>query len=162
MSSLTGHWMRLAPPLRYGSLLAGAICLLCVAWWTVLQPQKRVLADARHQCVQQQAHLQQLQRQFARYPALAVLQAQLQQIQMEKPAASSTLEAIIAERGAALEQWLPDEQPRALTFHLQWAQFPPLFSALSTSATAFPDRFQLTAHSDYLVAQLWLDADETL
>ena len=161
MSSGTAHWMQLAPPLRYGSLLAGAVCLLCVAWWTVLQPQKRVLAEVRHQCVQQQARLQQLQRQFARYPAPAVLQAQLQQVQMEKPVAPLTLEGIIAERGAELEQWLTDEKPRALTFHLQWAQFPPLFSALSASATAFPDRFQLTAHPDYLMVQLWLDADET-
>nr|WP_246874241.1 hypothetical protein [Pantoea ananatis] len=126
-------------------MLAAAFGLFFVAWWMLLQPQRRV---------------QQRQFQLAQHPDIATLQAQLVLETARQPAAPRMLEAIIAERGTQLMQWLTDEEPRVLTFHLQWVQFQPLFSALSQSATAFPGRFQLTAHPAHLVAQLWLQSDE--
>lgn len=161
MSSGFQFWLQLAVPFRYGSLLGAASGLFFVAWWTVLAPQRQALDAAGHQLAQQQQRLQQQQVQRARHPDIDVLEAELAQAATRQPAAQLTLEAIIAERGAQLEAWLSDEQPRALTLHLQWSQFQPLFTALSQSATAFPGRFQLTAHPAHLVAQLWLDADET-
>ncbi|AWQ20936.1 HofO family protein [Pantoea ananatis] len=160
MSNAIQHWLQLTWPLRYLSLLAAAFGLFFIAWWMLLQPQRRVTHEARLQLAQQQQRVQQRQFQLAQHPDIATLQAQLVLETARQPVAPRTLEAIIAERGAQLTQWLTDEEPRVLTFHLQWVQFQPLFSALSQSATAFPGRFQLTAHPAHLVAQLWLQSDE--
>lgn len=160
MNNVMQYWLQLAWPLRYLSLLVAVFCLFLIAWWTMLQPQRQAADEVRHQLAQQQQRLQQHQIHLAQHPPIDVLQAQLRQEGAKEPAAQLTLEAIIAERGAQLEQWLAEEQPRTLTFHLQWAQFQPLFSELSQSATAFPERFQLIAHPAHLVAQLWLESNE--
>lgn len=41
------HWLQLSWPLRYLSLLAAAFGLFFIAWWMLLQPQRRVTHEAR-------------------------------------------------------------------------------------------------------------------
>ncbi|MEC4256698.1 hypothetical protein VJV57_26165 [Escherichia coli] len=162
MNEWIQRWLNLSTLPRYILLMAAALSLLLICWIAILRPLKVAQSALLLSLEQQQHSLQRRQHQLAQNPSLETLQQQWVQASAQLRSASSApaLEALLAARGQQLEQWQPDAQPRALTLHLQWAQFQPLFAEMAKSSAPFPQRFQLAMQQTHLVAELWLEHED--
>lgn len=159
------RWWQMAAVPRYGVLAVLSSGLLLLSWILWLRPQQQALDAEQQALLQLTRTLQQRQQQWHQNPDNAQLQAQLQAIQIARPASAASgmaVETILAARRNQLEEWQPDAPSRTLTLHLQWPAFQSLFAELADASAPFPVHFQLLAQPQHLVAQLWLEPDDAL
>jgi len=163
MNECWERWWQMAALPRYGLLAALLSGLLLLSWLLWLRPQQQALTGEQQALLQLSRTLAQRQQQWRQNPDNAQLQAQLQSIQIARPASGASgraVEAILAARRNQLEEWQPDASSRLLTLHLQWPAFQSLFAELADASAPFPVHFQLLAQPQFLIAQLWLEPDD--
>jgi len=148
---------------RYLLLVIALAALMLLIWIVGLRPQQQALLAEQQGLNQQIRTLQQRQRQWYQHPDNAQLQRQLNKLQalIHAPGdAVRAVETVLAARRHQLEEWQPEGTSRTLTLHLPWQAFQSLFAELAQAAAPLPVHFQLLAQPRYLVAQLWLEADD--
>lgn len=139
-------------------LLTSALALLL--WLALLRPQRVELYALREELQVLEQTRQHLRVQSGSLPDEPELRAQLDELTLRSSSSGGSLENILVARGAQLEQWQPDAQPRTLTLKMGWQQFQPLFAELTADTFAFPAAFLLEAQQGLLRAQLWLEDED--
>ncbi|MCE0492175.1 hypothetical protein LU196_19250 [Pantoea sp. Mb-10] len=161
MTNVLARWLGWTLAQRLVSLGAGVLLLIALAWLALLQPQQRTYQRQVEQLAQRRFELTAQTRQLQAQASIETLTrdvAALQRAQTEAVPARA-LESLVSTRGRQLERWLPESQPQLWQLSLNWQQFLPLFSELTETTLAVPQRFELTSVRDGLDATLWLEGD---
>ncbi|WP_343464260.1 hypothetical protein [Pantoea sp.] len=161
MNNLFARWLGWRLAQRLASLIAMVMLLMALAWLTLLQPQQQAYQIQIEQLTQRNLALAAQRQQLQAQDSVETLRhdvAALQRAQTEAVPARS-LESLVSIRGSQLERWLPESQPQLWQLSLDWLQFLPLFSELTETTLAVPQRFELSALRDGLDATLWLEGD---
>lgn len=161
MNNVFARWLGWTLAQRLASLIAMVMMLMALAWLTLLHPQQQAYQIQIEQLAQRNLTLAAQRQQLQAQDSVETLRhdvATLQRAQTEAAPARS-LESLVSIRGSQLERWLPESQPQLWQLSLDWLQFLPLFSELTETTLAVPQRFELSALRDGLDATLWLEGD---